>query len=391
MKFILSCYTDLGNPSTPKGLEPEWLGMELSRRGELSKVIVRGISKKRPVLLDSQYVVKPIPFGSRLPLFFSAINKYVSRLFPARYLSHEAFDYFAAKHIDSANVLCCEIPSLTREMRAAKRKGMKTFVFATSAHVDYVQKLMDEEYGKFGLKYNNPGVLPFIKSNRESYLEADMIFPRSDYNKRSLIESGVPKERIYDIPLGVFTDLRKFKPKKRKDSVFRAVFVGQVSFAKGVHYLLEAWRSLGIDNAELILCGGVEPLFKDTFSEYFSDSSIRFEGHVDPLPFLQKSDVFCFPSLSEGSPQAIVEAMACGLPVIATENSGSIARDKKDGFIVPIRDSKSLAKRIKFFYDRPEKAREMGRSGMKEAKKWSIDRYAKRTADILEDAYKLLE
>jgi len=60
----------------------------------------------------------------------------------------------------------------------------------------------------------------------------------------------------------------------------------------------------------------------------------------------QQCDVFVFPSIKEGSALVTCEAMAAGLPVIATPNAGSVARDGEDGFLVPIRDMDTLCKRL---------------------------------------------
>ncbi len=325
MKVILSSYTDLGNPSTPKGLEPEGLGIELNKRDELKKVLCRGISKKRQMNLDKKFIIQPIPFGNKIPLFFSGINKLYHR-FPSRYITHNIYDSFSKKYIKNADILCCEIPSLIKQIREAKKNRIKTITFATSAHIDYTKKLMKEEYNKYSLEYN-PQHLVFEESNRASYKESDMIFARSEYTRKTLIESGIPKEKIYKKPIDVFYDSERFTPpKKSKDNKFRAVFVGQISFTKGVHYLIEAWEKLDLPNTELLMCGDIEDLFKKTFKEYFDNPSIKFLGHVDSLYYLQRSNIFCFPSLTEGCSQAIVEAMACGLPIIATENSGSLAR-----------------------------------------------------------------
>jgi alpha-maltose-1-phosphate synthase len=68
-----------------------------------------------------------------------------------------------------------------------------------------------------------------------------------------------------------------------------------------------------------------------------------------------------FPSLTEGFGRVTLEAMACGIPVITTENARGIVEDGKTGFVVPIRDAKALAEKIQYLYDNREIASEMGR------------------------------
>jgi glycosyltransferase involved in cell wall biosynthesis len=76
-----------------------------------------------------------------------------------------------------------------------------------------------------------------------------------------------------------------------------------------------------------------------------------------------QSDVFVFPSLAEGSALVTYEAMAAGLPVITTPNSGSVVRDGIDGFVVPPRDVEALAERILLLYRGSETRRQMGARG----------------------------
>jgi glycosyltransferase involved in cell wall biosynthesis len=74
--------------------------------------------------------------------------------------------------------------------------------------------------------------------------------------------------------------------------------------------------------------------------------------------------VFCLASIEEGLAMVQVQAMACGLPVICTTNTGGadIVREGRDGFIVPIRDVNALKEKILYFYENPEAGKIMGES-----------------------------
>ncbi len=75
-----------------------------------------------------------------------------------------------------------------------------------------------------------------------------------------------------------------------------------------------------------------------------------FAGFLkNPETVYKKASIFVFPSLEEGGAKVTYEAMASGLPLIATENSGSVMRDGIDGFLVPIRDSRALGEKIRLF------------------------------------------
>jgi glycosyltransferase involved in cell wall biosynthesis len=95
--------------------------------------------------------------------------------------------------------------------------------------------------------------------------------------------------------------------------------------------------------------------------------------HLGPFPeralhrYYSQGSVFCLASIEEGLAMVQAQAMACGLPVICTTNTGGadIVRPGQDGFIVPIRDVAALKDKILYFYEHPEAGRTMGESARK--------------------------
>ena len=91
--------------------------------------------------------------------------------------------------------------------------------------------------------------------------------------------------------------------------------------------------------------------------------------HLGPFPerelhkYYSQGSVFCLNSIEDGFGMILVQAMACGLPVITTTNTGGadIVRDGRDGFIIPIRDVAALKEKILYFYENPEAAAAWGR------------------------------
>lgn len=172
----------------------------------------------------------------------------------------------------------------------------------------------------------------------------------SQFTASTLAEQGIPRDRIHVIPYGV--DPSRFPQRERppaEDRPLRVIFVGSMVQRKGLADLLEAMRLMRTQRVELVLCGRG---FVDThlLSEY-SDvemTVIRNASQEDLVAALHASDVFVFPSLVEGFAHVILEAMASGLPVIATEHT--CAPDVIDagvhGFIVPIRSPAAIAERL---------------------------------------------
>jgi glycosyltransferase involved in cell wall biosynthesis len=104
---------------------------------------------------------------------------------------------------------------------------------------------------------------------------------------------------------------------------------------------------------------------------------------------LAESDVFLFPSHSEGLPNAVIEAMAAGLPVIATKVGGlpDLIRHQDNGFLVEVGDVASMTTRISELLARPDRAREIGRRGRQTVvERCDIERVWPRYAQAIRDA-----
>lgn len=138
------------------------------------------------------------------------------------------------------------------------------------------------------------------------------------------------------------------------DPVPKVIVVGRLTRAKGHKYLLDAFRVvLGeVSNARLMILGIGEE--RDALERYATQlgiaSNVTFLGFKDnPYKYMARSDVFVLPSLWEGFGHVIVEAMACGVPVVSTDcpsGPAEIITDGRDGILVPAADSQAMAHAI---------------------------------------------
>jgi alpha-maltose-1-phosphate synthase len=212
------------------------------------------------------------------------------------------------------------------------------------------------------------------RKEREIQL-ADHIFVASSMTQRSLLEVGIPANKISVIPYGAPLEYFQLQPKT--DSTFRALFVGRVGPRKGVHYLLNAWQQLQLTDAELMLIGINE--FPETWT-FQQQSGVRYipsVPHISLNTYYSEASVFVFPSLVEGFGLVLLEAMACGIPVITTPNTAGpdIITDGLEGFIVPIRDTEALRDRLHWCYHHPQELAEMGRAARRKAEQFTWARY----------------
>lgn len=219
---------------------------------------------------------------------------------------------------------------------------------------------------------------------------ADAVWVGSTYAADSFVAEGVARERMQVIPYGV--DLAMFHPPSPGDVArqetrkFTAIYAGQLTQRKGLSYLLEGYRQFARPDSQLILVGsGVgDPRALAPHAHLFRHTAHQTRAELARL--YRSSDVFVFPTLVEGMPLVVLEAMACGLPVIVTANGpADIVRDGIDGFVIPSRDAGAVARCLDELRRRPELRREMGRNASRRAAEFGWAAYtAKATAALSE-------
>jgi glycosyltransferase involved in cell wall biosynthesis len=173
---------------------------------------------------------------------------------------------------------------------------------------------------------------------------------------------GVQEERIWDIANGV--DTERFAPASRDERIALrrrlgfpdgrlVVFVGRLTVAKALDVLLNAWaqRDAALADVYLVIVGDGE--LRDNLSRQAHElgiaQSVVFTGGTnDTAAYLQACDAFVLPSRTEGMPVALLEAMACGLPCVATRVGGSaeVIEDGTDGRLVAPEDAAALARAL---------------------------------------------
>lgn len=249
--------------------------------------------------------------------------------------------------------------------RRAKELGALTIVERGSSHMQYQTEILQEEYERWGLKFTatHPGV---YERELQAYQECDRIAIPSLFVKRTFLEKGIPESKLIHVPYGV--SLSEFYPVPKEDQTFRVIHCGGISLRKGVQYLLQAFYELNLPDAELWLVGSVDSEVKPFLAKYESDKIIlKGKQPQNQLRwFYSQCSVFCIASIEEGLAMVQPQAMACGLPVIHTTNTGGedIVRDGIDGFCIPIRDVESLKAKILYFYENPDKRDEMGKNAL---------------------------
>ncbi len=292
-------------------------------------------------------------------------------------LRDNLFDLWVSRQIKHADIFYGWTHHALWSLKQAKRRGMITVLERANVHPLTMIRLLEKEYKRRGLR--EPVYHPLILKKHLKELElADYIAVTSECTRQSLLEHGIAEKRILLTPLGV--DSERFIPtEKLTDDVFRVLYVGQLRLRKGVQYLLKAWDGLRLKNAELLLAGDVVPEFQPILRQYLSrNPTIKLLGHAeDPVRVYQQASVCVLPTLEDGFGLVVLEAMACGVPVIITEQTGAkdCVRHDIDGFILPPADAERIAETLEYCSQHRERLLTMGQQARRQAEQFSWARY----------------
>lgn len=226
----------------------------------------------------------------------------------------------------------------------------------------------------------------FNRLKRFALKRACRVTVNSPATKKAVLELVPDLKNLYEIPMGIPDEttyqctFTKQAQRSTGPAPFTIIFVGRLTFEKGVEDLLQAMSILlqKRRDVKLLLVGDGQE--KETFLSMAKKlgiaESTEFIGavpHEDVLRILQKADVFVAPSRitkdgwQEAQGLSIAEAMSVGIPVVATHVGGipSMIRHKKTGLLVPSESPKELASAIEFLLCNTQKAQEMAQKAQK--------------------------
>ena len=309
----------------------------------------------------------------------------------------EFCEHVARTGLDHASVFygfrngCLEI------FQAAKRRQTLCIVEQNSAAQQVENQLLNEEVQRWpDWEKRNPLAAiddhfadPVAQREEAEWGEADYIVCPSEFVISTLESMGVSRDKCRLLPYGI--DIDSLRPRERRPDGrgINVLFMGLVGLRKGIPYLLEALKALDSPNIHCRLVGFFEA-DRQRVSEY-----AKWVEIVGPVPRSEIShsyewaDVLVLPSISEGSALVTYEALACGIPVITTPNSGSSVRDGVNGFIVPIRDPQALASRIDQLAGDPEMLRTMSAHALECRSGFSSEAYGSGILDLIRSVHEL--
>lgn len=369
-KTILLCVnSDIGRASTI-GFRFTKIAEALQNRKINFKVIARSAN-------STSFNIQVPWFKNYVGRLLYALHVYVFPTLSFRWIDSMLFDFFVLHLLKKENInyeLAHFGEYAPRSIGYLKKKGTKILLDIPIGHKKY-----DDFMKQQGLELDKQIFDPsgFLD---ESIAEADVLVVPSNFVKKTLEYAGVMKEMVV-IPFGANPHEDRVLAEHKNDKI-RFIFAGSISLRKGIKQLLEAWKKCNLANAELVICGRVYKELRDLTKDV--PPNVKFTGFVDLAIFFKKSDVFVFPSLFEGSAKVVYEAMSYGLPVITTENAGSIVENDFSGFIINAGDVEELVKKINFFYCHRDQVLIMGKNAAKAVRKYTWEAYGDAVVDVYE-------
>ena len=339
---FLSQYVDI---EVTQGWIPKWWNKWLI--GIASRIVGRDLSKS---------------FGKRIPEALNGRNHSIA--LPEFYLwsgkkmhikdietkAATMFGALSRKYLDNQQVFHVRSGSgQGGAIQKAKAKGMKVVVDHSIAHPAFMDKQLRKEFEKHGVHFDLGIDSHFWQLVLKDCKEAEVLVVNSNFVRDTFIDAGFDSDKIKVVYLGVRQDFQSIKTQYESHRTFEILYTGSFGFRKGAEYLLQAMEQLDAMNVDyhLTIVGGYNS--DDVLLQKYHLRHVTFVGQVpqDELhKYLADADCYLFPSLCEGCAQSGMEALAAGLPVVATYESGLPITHEETGLVIETANSQSIVDAI---------------------------------------------
>jgi colanic acid/amylovoran biosynthesis glycosyltransferase len=232
---------------------------------------------------------------------------------------------------------------------------------------------------------------------REKVRQSKFVVTISEYNRNFLLQKypDISRKKIKVVHCGVNASMYQSESEQKLSSSFNIICVARLEKIKGHKYLIDALAQLKIQNIDfrcfLVGDGELRHQIQAQINRLNLITTVvilGFKTHQQVVELLSQVDIFVLPSLSEGIPVAAMEAMAAGLPVIATSVSGvpELVVDGVTGLLVPSQNSAELAKAFIKLHNSQELRHKLGKAGQSKVNnEFSIQKSTSLLYDIFQN------
>lgn len=282
--------------------------------------------------------------------------------------------------LGSANALMGFITSIDPAMfRHYRQRGIMTVGEQIGAPIAEAVRQNRLQHDRFP-GWEPPAVIEELQRFEPFVLETwealDHITCGSEYVRRGLIEQGISPGRVTMSPYPIDLDSMPFVDRSSRSGRPTVGFVGAVNLNKGAPYFLQMAGKLAGSGIRFVMVGAVQ-IDRDIAARH--QGEVELIGRVpkaEVMQWLSQFDVFVFPSTCEGCASSVIEAMASGLPVVCSPNSGTFARDGQEGFLRPYDDVDGMAECVQRLIDDNELRLRLGRAARQRVEQFNLDAYS---------------
>lgn len=303
----------------------------------------------------------------------------------------EQFDRWVAPQLNSldSKVFIGVETCAAYSFAVAQKRGMTTILDCPQVYPDFLTHILNTAAEDLHLPPPDPFDTPEIaERKRLEYSMADVLLVLSEVQKRSFLAAGFPLDKLICIPLWAETTIFQPPPVPilKQSNTLRVLFVGGLSVRKGIPYLLEAIRLCG-SKVELTLVGAISPEIESFLAKYEGSFT-----HIPPTTkagvrqYYWQSDVLVLPSLVDTFGWVAMEAMACGLPVIVSENCGVPVPD--ENWRIPIMNAEAIAQKLLMLRDNREYCASLSQIATQFAEKFTPERYRQQLQAVFKQLLK---
>lgn len=262
--------------------------------------------------------------------------------------------------------------------RVAKQRGWRTVLGQIDPGPPEAKIVADlsRRYPEWACRWEE-GPAEYWAAWREECRLADLVMVNSEWSREALVGEGVPEEKLilvplaYDAPREAAEETRRYPEAFSRTRPLRVLYLGQVVVRKGIHDLVAAARSLVGQPVEFDVVGGHGSLPASL------PKNLAFRGPVprsEASRCYQHADLFVLPTHSDGFALTQLEAMAHGLPVIATRRCGAVVEHGRSGWIVEHGNPEQLANVVREALSEPARLSEIGAAAATRIEDFSLDR-----------------